>query len=135
MYRVLMPIDDSVDRGVTQAEYLIESPTNPEDVEVVLMHILETVEEDVPDAMRKPERVKSVRRARERLEDAGFDVQVVGANRAPTEAIEEQAAELDVDEIVMGGRKQSPAGKVLFGSVTQSVLLNSELPVVVTGGS
>ncbi|WP_340100542.1 universal stress protein [Salinibaculum salinum] len=135
MYRVLIPLDESVDRGLTQAEYLIGLPVDAESVEVVLMHILENVKQDVPDAMRKPGRVNSVRRVRDLLEDSGFDVRVERAAQSPTEAIKSKAAELDADEIVMGGRKQSPAGKVLFGSVTQSVLLNSDLPVVVTGGS
>jgi nucleotide-binding universal stress UspA family protein len=36
----------------------------------------------------------------------------------------------EVDYIVLGGTKRSAAGKILFGSVTQSVLLNSSVPVL-----
>ncbi|WP_144901067.1 universal stress protein [Halobellus captivus] len=32
--------------------------------------------------------------------------------------------------LVVGGRKRTPVGKAIFGSVTQSVLLESDLPVV-----
>jgi nucleotide-binding universal stress UspA family protein len=34
---------------------------------------------------------------------------------------------------VMGGRKQSPTSKLLFGSVTQNVILQTDRPVTVTG--
>ena len=39
------------------------------------------------------------------------------------------ADEVDADMIVLGGRGRSPAGKALFGSTTQEVLLGSPCPV------
>lgn len=41
------------------------------------------------------------------------------------------ADEVDASYIVVGGRKQSPVGKAVFGDVGQSVILNSNHPVVV----
>lgn len=134
MYCVLVPVDDNVERSLRQAEYVASLPGDPESVLVVLTHILEGVDEEAPVEMRKPERVKSVKRARESLEERGYDVAVEAATAPPADGILELAEEQNVDAIVMGGRKRSPAGKVLFGSVTQSVLLNTDRPVVVTGG-
>jgi len=48
-------------------------------------------------------------------------------------AIVEAAQEHDVDVIFLAGRKRSPAGKVLFGSVTQGVALSTERPVQICG--
>ena len=53
-----------------------------------------------------------------------------GAIGEPTDSILSLAAELDASYVVIGGRQRSPTGKVLFGSVTQSVLLNADRPVV-----
>jgi hypothetical protein len=52
----------------------------------------------------------------------------------PAEEILTAADEISADRIVMCGRKKTPVGKVLFGSVTQSVLLNAETPVTVIYG-
>ncbi|MGQ4556289.1 universal stress protein [Halobellus sp. GM3] len=49
------------------------------------------------------------------------------------EPVEEVLAEADrrnASYLVVGGRKRSPTGKALFGSKTQSILLEADLPVV-----
>lgn len=49
------------------------------------------------------------------------------------EAILAAADEIDADQIIVGGRKRSPLGSVLFGSISQAVILDARRPVTVTG--
>ena len=45
------------------------------------------------------------------------------------EKIVELAKDLDADLVLVGGRKRSPAGKAVFGSTAQEVMLNAPCPV------
>jgi nucleotide-binding universal stress UspA family protein len=83
--------------------------------------------------MATPSRVKSVRAVRDHLQEAGVKTDIREADVPPSDGIRSLADDVDADLIVMGGRKRSPAGKVLFGSITQSVLLNTDRAVAVTG--
>jgi nucleotide-binding universal stress UspA family protein len=48
---------------------------------------------------------------------------------APVEDMLEAADEHDIDEYVIGIRKRSPVGKMMFGSTAQNLLLEADLPV------
>lgn len=65
---------------------------------------------------------------------ADFDIssEPVGLIGDPKSRIVDYAVEQSARYIVVAGRKRSPAGKTAFGSVTQSVVLNSECPTVVS---
>jgi nucleotide-binding universal stress UspA family protein len=41
------------------------------------------------------------------------------------------AREADADLLVIGARRRSPVGKAILGSVTQSIILDSDFPVLV----
>ncbi|MDL5363388.1 universal stress protein [Halalkalicoccus sp. NIPERK01] len=58
------------------------------------------------------------------------DYDVIGRVGNPGKKVVEYAAEVDARYLVIGGRARSPVGKALFGSVAQSILLNTERPVV-----
>mgnify|MGYP000628052315 CR=1 FL=1 len=136
MYRVLVPVDDDVDRALAQARYVANLPDAAESVEAIVLFVFTGDADDLPEDVQQfksASRIQSVRRAQEFLEDAGVDVQVRDDSGDTTDDIIVEADEYDVDAIVLGGRKRSPAGKAIFGSVTQSVILNADRPVVVTG--
>jgi nucleotide-binding universal stress UspA family protein len=44
------------------------------------------------------------------------------------------AEELDADLVIVGGRTRSPAGKAVFGSTAQEILLESPCPVTFVRG-
>lgn len=65
-------------------------------------------------------------------DDREFDVNVEyqGLVGDAADEVVDYATGKDARYIVVGPRKKSPTGKVLFGSVAQSILLNSDCPVV-----
>jgi nucleotide-binding universal stress UspA family protein len=136
--RVLLPIDGNEDRAVESANTVITLPNAAEAVEAVLLNVQE--KRDVTgegahvssDEWYDPEDFPaSMERAAELLEDADIAVEKRREHGDPAQEILNTAAEIDADRIIMCGRKRTPVGKVLFGSVTQSVLLNSDVPVTV----
>lgn len=59
------------------------------------------------------------------------DVQFRGLVGDPVKEILDEAKRCDARYLVIGGRKRSSVGKAVFGSATQSVLLQADRPVVV----
>jgi nucleotide-binding universal stress UspA family protein len=131
MYKILMPVDQSEDRATAQARYVANLPNAAEDVEVTLLYVFTDKDGDGP---RNVTRVGSVKRARDLLDEHDVTVHIREDSAQTVEAIRSHADQAEADSLVLGGRKRSPTGKAVFGSVTQSVIMNSDRPVVVTGG-
>ncbi|MDG5821460.1 universal stress protein [Natronococcus sp. A-GB7] len=139
MHTILLPIDENETRSRRAARTVIDLPGDPEEKAVVLLNVseetkqpwLQEFESQRAEGRDDPELPASTEAARELLAEAGIDVETRLEQGDITEKILSVAEEIDANSIVMSGRKKSAAGKVLFGSVTQSVLLSADRPVTV----
>lgn len=137
MYRVLLPVDTHEQRALTQAKFVASLPNAATAVEAILLFVFHGETEEMPEELKQfssVQRVGAVRKAMEYLEDHGVAATMREDSGDTAEDIIRIADSEDVELIVLGGRKRSPTSKVIFGSVSQTVLLNTDRPVVVTGG-
>jgi len=131
MFRVLVAVSDEEEAVGKQVSFVESLPGDTDEVEVTVVHAMEGRKGSRD--LQKPDRIRSVRKAARELSEAGYTVAEEDAREDPVEGIVAIANDIDADLIVLGGRKRTPTGKALFGSVTQSVILNTERPVTVTG--
>lgn len=125
MKDVLLGIDESEDRATVLAESVADL-FEAGDVRAHLLH----------DFVDNPEgasviQVAAVNRAAEILEDHGVDIEYHEGSGDPADSVITTAEKLDVDAICIAGRKRSATGKLLFGSVSQEVILGTERPVLI----
>ncbi|WP_224447332.1 universal stress protein [Haloprofundus salilacus] len=128
MYHVLVGVDEDEERARACAQEVLNLPGDTDEKTVTLLHSFT----DNPGGASATQ-IASVRRASDFLDEHGIDYEVLESSGDPAESILDAADELNADLVVVGGRKRSPAGKAIFGSVTQSVILSSSRPVMVTG--
>jgi nucleotide-binding universal stress UspA family protein len=126
--------------GVVELAGAVVRVAAPADARVTLVHVFtpeqfrtaaEKLEYD-PDDVRVEDVVR--RHATVREFEALFDEHGVAFGREGivgdvAGGIVDLAAELDADLAVVGGRRRSPTGKAVFGSVAQEVLLEAPCPV------
>lgn len=137
MYSILLPVHTNVERALSQAKYVATLADEGLDLHAYVLFVFTGKERspDTPEEMKRfdsPMRIDAVKRTTEVLDDADVEYTIQEDSGEVAADILDDAEELDVDDIVLGGRKRSPAGKILFGSVTQEVLLNTDRPVTVT---
>lgn len=126
-YEILVATDIDERRARQQAETVADLPEGAEDVHVTVFHVFT----DNPEGASITQ-LESARILRNRFEEAGFEVTLDESSGDPVTEIVERADELDANRISVAGRKRTPTGKVLFGSVAQGVILDADRPVLVT---
>ena len=101
--------------------------------DLAVIHVVDSVDLDITEAHRAglADEVEKV------LADCGMDevpwrVELaVGTNQEIAGAVLAFADNLQAELLVIGARRRSPVGKFLLGSVTQTIILDAEMPVVV----
>ena len=127
MYEILVAVDGNEERAQRQAEVVADLPEGSTNVHATVLHVFT----DNPGGA-SVQQVASARHVEERLEEeAGIEVTLDEASGDPVTEIVDRAEELDANRICVAGRKRTPTGKVLFGSVTQGVILSTSRPVLV----
>lgn len=130
MYRILMPIDTSEERVTAQTTAILELADIAEEVEVTIVHVFS--DRDQAEST-SPTQLSVGQEAYDRLTAGGIAVESVSRSGEPAEVILNTAREIGANQIVLGGRKRSTLGSLVFGSVSQDVTLNATQPVTITG--
>jgi len=130
-YRVLVPVDRSEDRAFHQAQYVSQLPNAATDVEATVLFVVSPDEFSDADAVAFSD-IDAAVGAANLLEGEGVPVTRTVDDGGVSDQIVRSAAELDADEIVMGGRKRSGVSRVLLGSTVQDVMLSADRPVTIT---
>ena len=122
MYTVVMGVGTDTERTLRKAHAIDALPAPPESVAVVVVQAGKE-SNDTPDLDRLVEF----------FDEHGIDATVETVHADPPTALVEAAADHEADLICVGGRKRSPAGKAQLRSGAQSVMINTDRPVLVAG--
>ncbi|WP_158058111.1 universal stress protein [Halorussus halophilus] len=133
------------DRAEELAQAAIDV-AEPAGATVVLAHVFTDDEFDEvidrldydPDGEIDPDEVAArhatVRELTDEFDDAGVEYQVRGSVGPHGENIVALAEDVHADRVLVGGRTRSPAGKAVFGSTAQEVMLSAPCPVTFVRG-
>jgi len=139
MYRVLLAIDGAEDRTKRAVSAVTDLPEADTEVNVTILNVFEEFDAvddsggrvNSSDLFENYDPPSSVELAQDLLDQHNIEWTFKKEHGDPAEIILNTATNVDADAIVMAPGSRSPVGKVLFGSVTQGVLLDANQPVIV----
>lgn len=126
---VIAAVDDETDERVVKEGKALADAFDDE------LHVVHAMNrEGVEQELREGGTETALERATDRAADVARKVtaefQPIGRIGGPAQELDDYTDSVDARYLVVGGRKRTPIGKALFGSVTQSVLLSVDVPVV-----
>jgi nucleotide-binding universal stress UspA family protein len=133
---ILIAVENEAERMQRVVDHAAEVASGL-DAEVILYHVYEDEEFeslldarnfDSADPVELARQNTTVEAAAQTLRESGVDFSVQASTGDPGNELVSYIGSSDVDHVFVGGRKRSPAGKALFGSVSQQVLLNADAP-------
>lgn len=139
--RILVPVDGSSKSEKAFQHVFDELP----DATVILVHVINPVDTlafgydeyfDAEAYQRLEQRERKEARDmldeyRETATDRGMGAESVIRTGIPAKQILETASERDIDHIVMGSHGRTGVGRVLFGSVAETVTRRASVPVTI----
>ena len=98
---------------------------------LAVIHVVDTLDLDKSEALRSG----LAHEVRKVLAEAGVEVDwqlhpATGSTNV-AETVLRITGEVNAELLVIGARRRSPVGKFLLGSVTQSIILDADVPVLV----
>lgn len=130
MYHVLLPIDTNEDRSLSQARATTALQRAGDEIEATLLHVFE--DQDAAETTSVAQ-FEVGREVSDYLSEQGVSINTESRHGDPASVIVQAAKELNADSIILGGRKRSKLGSLIFGSVSQTVTLEADRPVMITG--
>ncbi|WP_433632934.1 universal stress protein [Halomicrococcus sp. NG-SE-24] len=138
--RILVPVSPFVPWARALATAIVDLE-EPDTTELILLHVFTEEEKqaaladtdlgDNSDITRLTNSQSNIAAAQDILTEAGFTITTRGTvSDNLGEAILDATEAVDVDCLYLFSRRRSSAGKAVFGSTIQHILLNATVPVL-----
>ena len=120
----------SATRAIALQEAVREARLRGTDLAV--LHVVESLDLDIEEAYRSS-LADEVELAFTEVgaSDVPWELHLTTARQDVAEKILELTRKVQPDLLIIGARRRSPVGKALLGSVTQTLILEAEVPVLV----